>query len=204
VYERVGPNSTVHVFKHALVQDVAYESLLHDRRRELHARVLSAIEHLYAARLDEQLDHLARHALCAENWDKAVANGRQAGMRATGRSAFHEGAQHYHEALQAITHLPAGRASLQQAIDIRFLLRTPLWVLGRFDDVLRSLATVRRPLESWGTLAGWDVRPCCCGICSGSPDNMKSGDGCSPMSRRLPTRLMTRSCSSMRLYSSAS
>ena len=150
LYDRVGPDGTIHVFKHALIQDVAYESLLQKRRRELHARVLDAIEQIHAERLDEQVDHLARHALRAEMWDKAVAYGRQAGLRATARSAFHEGVQHYQEALEATTHLPAGRASIEQAIALRLLLRTPLWILGRFDDVLTILRDVEKAARELG------------------------------------------------------
>jgi tetratricopeptide (TPR) repeat protein len=150
LYDRVGLDGTMHVFKHALVQDVAYESLLQKRRRELHARVLDAIEQIHAGRLDEQVDHLARHALRAEMWEKAVAYGRQAGLRATARSAFHEGVQHYQEALEATTHLPAGRASIEQAIAVRLLLRTPLWILGRFDDVLTILRDVEKAARELG------------------------------------------------------
>jgi tetratricopeptide (TPR) repeat protein len=150
LYDRVGLDGTVHVFKHALVQDVAYESLLRERRRELHARVLNAIEQIHAARLDEQVDHLARHALRAEIWDKAVTYGRQAGLRATARSAFYEGVQHYQEALEATTHLPPGRGSIEQAIAVRLLLRTPLWILGRFDDVLTVLRDVEKAARELG------------------------------------------------------
>jgi len=150
LYERVGLDGTIHVFKHAMVQDVAYESLLQERRWELHARVLEAIEQIHAGRLDEHVDHLARHALQAQMWDKAVAHGRQAGLRAMARSAFPEAIQRYQEVLEAITHLPAGRARVEQAIAIRLLLRTPLWILGRFDEVLTILRDVEKAARELG------------------------------------------------------
>src|SRR5207237_7373173 len=61
-----------YTFKHALTYDVAYQSLLHDRRRALHARIADAIERLYRDRLAEQVERLAHHALRGEVWDRAL------------------------------------------------------------------------------------------------------------------------------------
>src|SRR5262249_3977410 len=65
--------------KHALTHEVAYGSLLQERRRALHARIVAVSEWLYADRLTEQVERLAQHAFRGEVWDKAVAYGRQAG-----------------------------------------------------------------------------------------------------------------------------
>jgi predicted ATPase len=67
-----------YIFKHALTHEVAYSSLLQERRRGLHARIVVTLEALYADRLAEQVDRLAHHALRGEVWDKAVAYCRQA------------------------------------------------------------------------------------------------------------------------------
>src|SRR5262249_54088182 len=75
-------------FKHALTHEVAYGSLLPERRRALHARVVEALEALDAIRLAEQIERLAHHALHGEVWDKAVTYGQQAGARAYDRAAF--------------------------------------------------------------------------------------------------------------------
>ena len=61
-----------HTFKHALTHEVAYGTLLGDRRRALHARIVEAIERLYADRLSEQAEQLAHHAVKGEVWDQAV------------------------------------------------------------------------------------------------------------------------------------
>src|SRR5712692_11725726 len=58
-------------FKHALTQEVAYGSLLQERRRALHARIVEALEALAGERRGEQVAHLALHALRGEVWDKA-------------------------------------------------------------------------------------------------------------------------------------
>ena len=62
-----------YTFKHALTHEVAYGSLLQDRRRALHARIADAIEALYPERLTEQIERIAHHAVRGEVWDKALA-----------------------------------------------------------------------------------------------------------------------------------
>ena len=71
----------VYTFKHALTQQVAYETLLQERRRALHARIVEALEALAGDRLAEQVERLAHHALRGRIWDKALAYGRQGGRR---------------------------------------------------------------------------------------------------------------------------
>jgi predicted ATPase/class 3 adenylate cyclase len=79
-----------YTFKHALTREVAYGGLLHERRREVHARIVATIERLHAERLPEQVERLAHHALRGEVWAKAVGYLRQAGLRAVARSAHRE------------------------------------------------------------------------------------------------------------------
>ena len=71
-----------YTFKHALTHEVAYGSLLLERRRVLHARLVEALEALAPDRAAEQVDRLAHHALRGEVWDKAVTYCQQAGARA--------------------------------------------------------------------------------------------------------------------------
>src|SRR5215467_6611915 len=79
-----------YTFKHALTHDVAYGSLLQDRRRELHARVFETIEALYSDRVSEQIERLAHHAFRGEVWAQAVSYLRQAAAKALARSANRE------------------------------------------------------------------------------------------------------------------
>src|SRR6266571_4036102 len=83
-----------YAFKHALTLDVTYGSLVRDRRRELDARIVAAIEQLYADRSVEQLDRLAHHAFRGEVWAKALEYCREASARAVARSAFVEALHH--------------------------------------------------------------------------------------------------------------
>src|SRR5262249_52999602 len=120
-------------FKHALTHEVAYGSLLQDRRRGLHGRLMEAIERLYADRLAEQTERLAHHALRGERWMQAVSYCRQAGTRATERVADREAADHFERALLALGHLPDGQATLELAFDIRLELFLRLWVLREIE-----------------------------------------------------------------------
>ena len=73
--------SVEYTFKHALTHDVAYGTLLQERRRALHARIVVAIEQLHGDRLAEHVERLAHHALRGEVWDKAVNYLRQGHYR---------------------------------------------------------------------------------------------------------------------------
>jgi predicted ATPase len=108
-----------YTFKHALTHEVAYGSLLQERRRTLHAHILQAIETLRSDRLAEEVDRLAHHALRGELWEKAVEYLHQAGRKAVARSAYREAVEYFRQALEALGHLPETRQTLKQAIDIR-------------------------------------------------------------------------------------
>ena len=139
-----------YTFKHALTHEVAYGSLLHERRRALHARIVEALEALAGDRLDDQVELLAQHAQRGEVWQKVLVYGRQAGDKARTRSAYREAVVCYEQALAALEHLPDGRAATEQAIDLRLGLRPALNALGeapgRMLDHLRSAETLAQTL----------------------------------------------------------
>jgi predicted ATPase len=126
----------VSTFKHALTHDVAYSSLLHERRRMLHARIVEAIEALYADRVVEQVERLTHHAQRGEVWDKALPYCRQAGEKALAHSAHREAVGYFEQALGALEHLPEQRNTQEQAIDLRLALRSALRPLGDFGRIL--------------------------------------------------------------------
>ena len=119
-----------YTFKHALTHEVAYGSLLQERRRVLHARIVEALEALAGDRLAEQVERLAHHALRGEVWDKALAYCRQAGEKAMARSAYREAVGYFEQALSALPHLPETRDTCEQAIDLRLALRSALLPSG--------------------------------------------------------------------------
>jgi predicted ATPase len=129
-----------YTFKHALTHEVAYSTLLQERRHALHARIVAALEALASDRLAEQVERLAHHALRGEVWDKALAYFRQAGEKAMARSAYREAVGYFEQALSALPHLPGTRATREQAIDLRLALCSALLQSG---NLRRSLACLR-------------------------------------------------------------
>jgi class 3 adenylate cyclase/tetratricopeptide (TPR) repeat protein len=146
-----------YTFKHALTHEVAYGSLLQQRRRALHAQIVAALEVLFAARLTEQVERLAHHALRGEVWDKALAYCRQAGEKTMAQSAYREAVSYFEQTLTALAHLPETRATLEQAIDLRFDLRAALFPLGEFERIfggLREAESLVKTLDDQRRL-GW-------------------------------------------------
>jgi class 3 adenylate cyclase/tetratricopeptide (TPR) repeat protein len=129
----------VYTFKHALTHEVAYSSLLQERRRVLHTRIVEALEVLAGERVTEQVERLAHHALRGELWDKAVTYCWQAGIKMVARSAHREAVASFEQALGALQHCPESRTSHEQAIDLRFDLRNALLPLGEQQRILSHL-----------------------------------------------------------------
>ena len=128
-----------YTFKHVLTQEVAYESLLQGKRRALHARILEAIETLWADRLASQVEQLAHHAFRGEVWDKAVIYLRQAGAKALARSASGAAVGFFEQALVALENAPEDRATMEQGIDIRLDLRQALVPLADRPRILEHM-----------------------------------------------------------------
>jgi DNA-binding NtrC family response regulator/tetratricopeptide (TPR) repeat protein len=124
-----------YTFKHALTHEVAYGSLLQERRRTLHMRIVEALEALAGEQMAEQVERLAHHALRGEVWDKAVAYCRQAGEKALARSAHREAVVSFEQALSALKYLPETRATREQAIDVRLAVRSALFPSGDFGRI---------------------------------------------------------------------
>ena len=110
-----------YTFTHALTHEVAYGSLLLERRRVLHGRIVEALEALAGGRVAEQVERLAHHALRGEVWGKAVTYCQQAGARAFDRAAFREAVAAFEQALQALAHLPEDDDTRVLALDSALL-----------------------------------------------------------------------------------
>jgi class 3 adenylate cyclase/tetratricopeptide (TPR) repeat protein len=128
-----------YTFKHSLTHDVTYSGVLHERRREIHARVMNAIEKLYADRLGEQVERLAHHAVRGELKEKAVHYLRQAGGRAAARSALSDARTWFEQALDVLKSLPESQAVMEQGFEIRLELRPVLRQLGEVRQMLEHL-----------------------------------------------------------------
>jgi tetratricopeptide (TPR) repeat protein len=150
LYEtRVVPE-LIYTFKHALIHEVAYGGLLQERRRELHARIVDAIETLHRDRLDGEIERLAHHALRGEVREKAVSYLRQAGVKATARSALQEAWGWFEQALGVLEALPESPSTLGPGFEIRLELRPVLAQLGevrRMRERLREAEALAERLD---------------------------------------------------------
>jgi class 3 adenylate cyclase/tetratricopeptide (TPR) repeat protein len=128
-----------YTFKHSLTHDVTYRGVLHERRRDIHARVVDAMEKLYADRLGEQVERLAHHAVRGELQEKAMHYLRQAGGKAAARAALADARAWFEQALGVLKALPESQAALEQAFEIRLELRPVLRQLGEGRQMLEHL-----------------------------------------------------------------
>jgi predicted ATPase len=136
-----------YTFKHGLTHEVAYGTVLQERRRVLHARIAQTVERLYPDRLTEHVELLAHHALRGELWEKAVECLHQAGAKAAARCTYKEAASYFQQALEVLGHLPETRDTIAQAIDIRIALG-PVWIAGKgsYGREVEEIYTVAREL----------------------------------------------------------
>jgi tetratricopeptide (TPR) repeat protein len=136
-----------YTFKHALTHEVAYASLLGERRRAVHGRIVDAIEGEYPGRLAEHAERLAQHAVRGERWDTAVHYLREAMAKAEARLAYREAIDYSRQALAALDHLPETRAALETALTIRLGLRNSHWALAQYEPILEQLQTAEALAE---------------------------------------------------------
>jgi tetratricopeptide (TPR) repeat protein len=140
MYERAGGDEQVFVFKHALTQDVAYDSLLSRSRRALHLETARALEVLYSDRLDELTATLAYHYARTDLIDESVTWLVRAAERAAGVYANAEAILHLDLAMRRLQRLPEGEDRDRRMLDVALRHAHSLYFLGRFResiDVLR-------------------------------------------------------------------
>jgi class 3 adenylate cyclase/tetratricopeptide (TPR) repeat protein len=144
-----------YVFKHAMIQDVAYNSLLLRQRRELHRAVGTALEELYPERLAEHYEELAHHFTQGEEWAKAMVYSTLAGDRAANAFANTEAKAHYARALQAAAWVTP---SLEPGAMARLHAKhgAVLRVLGEYEGAeaayQRALEVIRQTADRRGEI----------------------------------------------------
>jgi transcriptional regulator with AAA-type ATPase domain/tetratricopeptide (TPR) repeat protein len=145
-----------YTFTHALTHDVAYGTLPPARRAELHRRVGLAIEELYADRLAEQHEALARHFSKAEEWPKALTYLVKAAEKAAGAFAVREALALYDQALEAVTRL-GGPTDPRTVIEIHHARAALYFVVSEFD---RSRAEAERVMSLARQVGdrGWEAK----------------------------------------------
>jgi tetratricopeptide (TPR) repeat protein len=150
----------VYTFKHALTHDVAYGSLLHDRRRALHARVLAAMEHAGRGRLSLYAERLAHHALKGEEWARAAQYLHLAGRRAIAEARYQSGVGFYEAAIRALDQ-QGEDADLTLKLDAYLELgtaRTESSQLEGYKELMDQAEALARALNDHERLAQVRVR----------------------------------------------
>jgi tetratricopeptide (TPR) repeat protein len=159
-FRRGTPPEATYTFKHALVQDAAYDSLLKSRRQELHGRIARVIQERFPAIAAAQPELLAHHLTECGRLEEAICAWERAGEHAVSRSAFVEGVAHFQRGLEILETLPASAAHTHHKLAIHRKLGGPLTATrGHAAREMLELWTRARALceETGETEALFDV-----------------------------------------------
>ena len=137
------PPQSSYLFKHALVQDAAYGTLLRDRRQEVHARVASVLQQTFSDLVERQPELLAHHLAGAGQAEHAVAQWLKAGQRAAARSAHSEAIGHFGRGLALLATLPQRPERDRQEIDLQLAKGVSLSTLKGFSSAEAAEAYTR-------------------------------------------------------------
>jgi predicted ATPase/DNA-binding SARP family transcriptional activator/class 3 adenylate cyclase len=172
ISRRGSPPVATYAFKHALVQDAAYATMLRSRRRQLHARIAEVLIERFPALAESQPEFVAHHFTEAGLAGEAIGYWLKAGRLATARSASREAVGSFERALKLVEAQPETRERLEQAIDLRFDLRSALFQLGEFERItgyLREAEALARTLGDQRRLGQLSVYLCHARFMAGHP-----------------------------------
>jgi class 3 adenylate cyclase len=125
LYQRGDIPDATYTFKHAMVQDTAYQSLLKSTRREIHAAIAEALKGKFPERVEAEPEVIARHCDNAGFVDDAISHYKRAGERAARASANQDAVHHFHRALELIALLPETPARDQQELALQLAVASP-------------------------------------------------------------------------------
>jgi class 3 adenylate cyclase len=137
------PPHSSYLFKHALVQDAAYDMLLRGRRQELHARVAAVLERDFADIVERQPELLAHHLTAAGDTERAVDQWLKAGQHAAERLAPLEAIRHYERGIAALASLAEGSARDRREIELQLARGLSLFTIEGFASVKAAEAYTR-------------------------------------------------------------
>jgi class 3 adenylate cyclase/predicted ATPase len=146
VFRRDAPHKAVYAFKHALVQDVAYQSLLKSRREQLHARIARVLQERFPDTAVTEPEVLAQHCTAAGLHDRAIEYWQRAGQLATERSADLEAIAHLTRGLELARMLPERVLSARRELKLQVALGEPLVAVKGYGSP-EAGATYARALE---------------------------------------------------------
>jgi class 3 adenylate cyclase/tetratricopeptide (TPR) repeat protein len=151
IYEKAYFPELSYMFKHALTHDVAYSTLLMERRKGLHRLVGAAIEELYEDRLPEQYEALAHHYFEGQDWEKALEYLEKAGDKAVAAFANQDAMDYFRRALEAADRL--GGAAVQATPSICQRAGFVRFGMGDFTGAAEDFGQMRKRAAALGDKA---------------------------------------------------
>jgi class 3 adenylate cyclase/tetratricopeptide (TPR) repeat protein/ribosomal protein L40E len=126
IYEQPAFPEVEYIFKHALTQEVAYDSVLIERRKLIHEKTANALEAMYAQQLEDHLSELAHHFSHSTNLEKAIAYLVRAAEQARGQCGYDEAIERLTKALELLLQLPEGPERDNREVKLRTFLSQTL------------------------------------------------------------------------------
>ncbi|HKV55454.1 MAG TPA: adenylate/guanylate cyclase domain-containing protein [Candidatus Binataceae bacterium] len=164
IYEQPAVGEPEYIFKHALTQEVSYNSVLQERRKQLHEQIAAALENLHANSIDDHLDELAHHYGRSGNQQKALEYHELAGLRALQRCANQDAMQHLTAALDLLRREAASPVRDQRELALQtalgqLLMMVEGWSAPETERVFRRAQELAQACGSaeqqFSTLVGW-------------------------------------------------
>ena len=147
LYERgIYPESD-YIFKHALTQEVAYDSLLIEKRKEIHEKIGKSIEDSYRDRLNDYYGNLSYHYSRSNNYEKAYQYLKSAGEKAIRSYSFFEAFNFFRDALNILNRIPLSEQNTKEQIIIRLLISDCIYPLGYPEDSMKVLEDGKKLAE---------------------------------------------------------
>jgi predicted ATPase len=152
IYEQPAASDVEYTFKHVLTQEVAYNSLLIERRKLLHERAGEALESMFAEQLDDHLDELAHHYSRSENVSKAIDYLGRSGQQALERFAYADAISSLGAAIDLVPQLPHGPESIQRELQLQLSAGAALMAVKGWSapEVERAYTRMRELCELIG------------------------------------------------------
>jgi tetratricopeptide (TPR) repeat protein len=189
LYERgIFPQAT-YIFRHALTQEVAYDSLLQKRKQEMHNRIAQAIEELYPERLEELYEALAHHYARSDKLEKAYLYLRLSGEKATRQFSNSEACHFYREAINILGRMPETGENRRRVVEVLLLMEGPMKLLGYPDGSLQLLQEGERLAAEQGDDRALAIIYASMGLChtfkGDSSQGMRYAEYCFEMAERI-------------------
>jgi tetratricopeptide (TPR) repeat protein len=150
IYEKRLFPELEYIFKHALIQEVAYNSLLLKRRKEIHEKIGRAIEDIYPDRLEEFYEMLAYHYSKSDNLDKACQYLKLSGKKAVRNYSNLEALHFYKDAINILRQKPETEQNKKERVEVILLMAIPMRTLAYPEDPLKFLEEGERLSKELG------------------------------------------------------